>query len=231
LSSTVRRGGCRCPAGGGCGAGRVLARVAPVIHVHGVGATSPEGVTIQIRFGEQLHTRVLPPPDEDGDLNPGQVAAYVAKYASKASHEQITTRHSDPEQWRDKGVPDHLVQLATTAQRLSERSGLAGMARWVHMLGFRGHFVTKSRRYSTTLGELRAARATYRAKQDQAAENTEADDESTVVLSAWEYIGSGYLNPGDAMLAASIESSLQVGREALVDLRCAPRSPAVGLRE
>jgi hypothetical protein len=29
----------------------------------------------------------------------------------------------------------------------------------VHMLGFRGHFVTKSRRYSTNLGELRAARA------------------------------------------------------------------------
>jgi hypothetical protein len=28
----------------------------------------------------------------------------------------------------------------------------------VHMLGFRGHFVTKSRSYSTTLGELRAAR-------------------------------------------------------------------------
>jgi hypothetical protein len=26
------------------------------------------------------------------------------------------------------------------------------------MLGFRGHFVTKSRRYSTALGELRAER-------------------------------------------------------------------------
>jgi hypothetical protein len=42
------------------------------------------------------------------------------------------------------------------------------------------------------------------------------------VLSVWEYIGSGYLNPGDVMLAASIESSLQAGREALLDLRCAP---------
>jgi hypothetical protein len=35
------------------------------------------------------------------------------------------------------------------------------------MLGFRGHFVTKSRGYSTTLGELRAARAAYRARQDK----------------------------------------------------------------
>ncbi|HET7532226.1 MAG TPA: replication initiator [Nocardioidaceae bacterium] len=29
---------------------------------------------------------------------------------------------------------------------------------WVHMLGFRGHFATKSRRYSITLGALRRAR-------------------------------------------------------------------------
>jgi hypothetical protein len=34
---------------------------------------------------------------------------------------------------------------------------------WAHMLGFRGHFSSKSRRYSTTLGELRQARADYRA--------------------------------------------------------------------
>ncbi|MGH2941550.1 MAG: replication initiator [Solirubrobacteraceae bacterium] len=92
------------------------------------------------------------------------------------------------------------------------------VGRWVHMLGFRGHFVTKSRGYSTTLGELRAARATYRANQNEPSE----DDDSTVVLSAWEYIGSGYLNPGDAMLAAGIEASLQAAREALLDLRCAP---------
>jgi hypothetical protein len=37
------------------------------------------------------------------------------------------------------------------------------------MLGFHGHFVTKSRSYSTTLGELRVARAAYRARQDDAA--------------------------------------------------------------
>ncbi|SCD46106.1 hypothetical protein GA0115244_104147 [Streptomyces sp. DvalAA-19] len=31
--------------------------------------------------------------------------------------------------------------------------------KWAHMLGFRGHFSTKSRSYSTTLGALRAAAA------------------------------------------------------------------------
>ena len=32
------------------------------------------------------------------------------------------------------------------------------MRKWAHMFGFGGHFSTKSRRYSTTLGKLRAAR-------------------------------------------------------------------------
>ncbi len=178
------------------------------------------GDTIDVRFGKQLDTRVLASA-ESGELTAGQVAGYVAKYASKASHEQITTRNSDPEHWRQRGVPDHLVQLATAALRLAERPGLGGMARWVHMLGFRGHFVTKSRNYSTTLGELRAARATYRAQQDNPPHDGPADADTTVVLSAWQYIGSGYLNPGDAMLAAGIEASLQAAREALLDLRCA----------
>jgi replication initiator protein RepSA len=51
------------------------------------------------------------------------------------------------------------------------------------MLGFRGHFVTKSRRYSTTLGELRATRAAYRARQDKPPGDLEVNDDDTVVLS------------------------------------------------
>jgi hypothetical protein len=37
------------------------------------------------------------------------------------------------------------------------------------MLGFRGHFSTKSRAYSTTLGALRADRAAYQREQSIAA--------------------------------------------------------------
>ena len=83
--------------------------------------------------------------------------------------------------------------MAGAALRLAERPGLGGLGRWVQMLGFRGHFVTKSRGYSTTLGELRAARAAYRAHQDQAPDDAQNDNDSTVVLSVWEYVGSGYL--------------------------------------
>jgi hypothetical protein len=183
-----------------------------------------DGNTIQLRFGEQLHTRVLPGAREgDQELCPQQVAGYVAKYACKASHEQITSRDREPDAWHDRGVPEQLVQMAYAVLNVSQRAGLRGIARWVHMLGFRGHFVTKSRGYSTTLGQLRADRAAYRAKQDQPDDEPDDDDDTVPVLASWQYIGSGYLNPGDALLAAGVEASLRAAREALLDAHRGPR--------
>jgi hypothetical protein len=180
-----------------------------------------DGHQVELRFGEQLHTRVLPGAQDDEELSAEQVAAYVAKYACKGSHEQITSRDTAPDAWHERGVPEQLVQMAYAVLRLSERSGLRGMAGWVHMLGFRGHFVTKSRGYSTNLGTLRADRAAYRAKQDTT-DGPVDDDDSTPVLASWQYLGSGYLNPGDALLAAGVEASIRVGREALRELRRGP---------
>jgi hypothetical protein len=87
------------------------------------------------------------------------------------------------------------------------------------MLGFRGQFLTKSRGYSTDLGRLRADRAAYRARHDQPADEAGDDDDSTPVLAAWTYVGSGYLNPGDVLLAAGVEASLRTAHEALLELR------------
>jgi hypothetical protein len=179
-----------------------------------------DGETVKLRFGEQLDTHALTGAEEGAELSAGKVAGYVAKYSCKASHEQITSRDAEPDGWRKKGVPEHLIEMAAAALRLSERAGLRRIAGWVHMLGFRGHFVTKSRGYSTTLGELRAARAAYRAGQNEPPAASE--DDSTPVLAAWEYVGSGYLHPGDVLLAAGVEASLRAGREALLDLRCRP---------
>jgi hypothetical protein len=89
----------------------------------------------------------------------------------------------------------------------------AKIGRWSHMLGFGGHFVTKSRGYSTTLGALRKARADYRARQA-------GEDETIPVLSEWEYVGSGYLSAGDALIAAGIEARLREMREAIAIERC-----------
>jgi hypothetical protein len=109
--------------------------------------------------------------------------------------------------------------MAAATLRLAQRPGLRGLSRWAHMLGFRGHFVTKSRDYSTTLGELRDARAAYRARQDKPPDDGAVDDDSTAIVAFWQYLGCGYLNPGDVLLAAGVEASLRAAHEALLDLR------------
>jgi hypothetical protein len=182
-------------------------------------ADDGQGGVLEVRFGEQLHTRVLAGGRAGCDLDPEAVAAYVAKYSCKGSHEQITRRDMSPEQLRERGVPEQLVQMVLAALKLASRPGLRGIGGWVNMLGFRGHFVTKSRHYSTTLGALRGTRAAYRAPHDQPVVADQDEDESTVVLASWTYLGSGYLNPGDALLAAGVEASLRVAREALLELR------------
>jgi hypothetical protein len=95
------------------------------------------------------------------------------------------------------------------------RSQYELLGKWAHMLGFRGHFSTKSRRYSITLGRLRRARKRWQAiaaktqragePLDLAALETQllADDEdaTTLVIGRWKYIGTGWQTQGDVALA------------------------------
>jgi len=48
----------------------------------------------------------------------------------------------------------------------SDAIGLDAQPALGHNLGFRGHFLTKARRYSVTFAALRAVRANYRAQAD-----------------------------------------------------------------
>ena len=58
------------------------------------------------------------------------------------------------------------------------------------MLGFRGHFSTKSRRYSTTLTALRAARAAY--QRQHAPGLIPEPDDTTLVIAHWSFAGRGH---------------------------------------
>jgi hypothetical protein len=60
------------------------------------------GATGEMRFGEQLHARVVQDGADDDARDPGQVAAYVAKYSRKGSHEQIMGRGASAEQLRER---------------------------------------------------------------------------------------------------------------------------------
>ncbi|MFJ4619905.1 replication initiator [Streptomyces sp. NPDC088812] len=160
-------------------------------------------------FGRQLDVRTI----RSADFNDGQelteraVAAYIAKYATKGA-ETATGALDRPLKFAAElaqlDLSDHARRLIRTAWTLGARKDLQHLRlrAWAHMLGFRGHFSTKSRRYSTTLGALRDARAAWR--RAQAATANEQTPDTTYVLAHWAFAGTG-LSDTEAWLAASIE--------------------------
>lgn len=69
------------------------------------------------------------------------------------------------------------------------------------MFGYRGHFVTKSRHYSTTTRVLRAARRDWVRRQQPIARH---DGDSTVItVTDLRWAGQGWRTTGDALLALS----------------------------
>ena len=80
---------------------------------------------------------------------------------------------------------------------------------WAHMLGFGGHWSTKSRRYSTTFTALRRARVAF-AKRRRARDGVPLDalgraedDQAVVVVASWVFVGAGYETEGERWLALS----------------------------
>jgi hypothetical protein len=90
-------------------------------------------------------------------------------------------------------VTDHARRLIRTCWDLGALPELATLRLrpWAHMLGFRGHFATKSRRYSVTLGTLRQARADHKTAESRQRHGLPEPD-STAVLAHWRFAGQGY---------------------------------------
>ncbi|MES9521348.1 replication initiator protein RepSA [Streptomyces capoamus] len=167
------------------------------------------------RWGRQLDVRPVKAFGDGSDITEQAVASYVAKYATKAAENTGTLdrRIGELSELDRHGVPDHTRRLIEACKLLDALYPDRRLWAWAHMLGFRGHFSSKSRRYSTTLGTLRQARADYRAAQEHAAlglDDTEPD--TVLVLADWQYAGHGH-TPGESVLAATIARDLQLNRE------------------
>jgi hypothetical protein len=78
-----------------------------------------------------------------------------------------------------------------------------GLRRWAHMLGFGGHFLTKSRTYSVTFSLLRQERVVYRRTVNRGPEQTDRApaEETTLVVNFLQFVGAGWLTMADATLA------------------------------
>jgi len=181
-----------------------------------------------LAWGEQVDVRPIASGELDGELSEQAVAGYIAKYATKAAEATGTLDRrvtaADLVRLASCGVSEHTARLIRTAWRLGNPRTHPHLAhlrlrQWAHMLGFRGHFSTRSRAYSSTLTALRQARADYRRARQAAA--LPYDPDTTLVVAHWRYAGSGF-TPGESALAATL------AKEVTRDHRDAHRSRGDG---
>lgn len=199
-----------------------------------------------ITWGEQLDTRPvrLSPDDMDehGALSSNAVAGYLAKYSTKATEDTglPTTRKLTAESLtllEDlHGVTHQTRQLracwelgtrplsaTTDAERAHWHTGWGRLQKWAHMLGYAGHFSTKSRRYSVTLTALRNVRKAFqRGQQPTPAElatttagsTAQADSAAAEVIVNYTFLAVGWLTTADAQLANTAAAKAREHRQA-----------------
>jgi hypothetical protein len=123
------------------------------------------GSGVPLGFGAQTDARSIRHSADlpaTGQALSGQaVANYIAKYATKTLTVPGVpdTRIHSALELRGLRCSRHYREMIGAAWRLGSRqeTGEPRFRQWAHMLGYGGHFLTKSRRYSVTFGALRAA--------------------------------------------------------------------------
>jgi Replication initiator protein, pSAM2 len=180
----------------------------------------PEGYEpMTIRWGDQIDTRPVSSDagrdDQTGEMHPEQLAAYLSKYLTKGTEDFGLDGHGrvhSAQDARSIGASEHAVRMIETAEQLAAGAGAdyERLADRYGTLGYRGHVLTKTRRYSTTFGALRRARCDWRQYRrppgtdpsQPDSDDDQAGDESAIVVERnWRYAGSGYLDADEAALA------------------------------
>ena len=167
-----------------------------------------------LRFGTQTDTQPLEPNHGHGPGEPPRrsgrsVAAYLAKYVTKSVAEfGVGIRRMSPLAVAELDVTAHVRAILTTITDMAAHRAYDGMDRWLHTLGYRGHITTKSRLFSTTMGALRAYRATWTRQQqtDQAATTKDAEHRRATPTSdaiEWEFDRVGLCSLGERALILS----------------------------
>lgn len=175
-----------------------------------IAAPAPDdGSSRELRWGKQFDARVIVRHDGlDGSLSDRAVAAYIAKYATKATEDLDSASGGRAHIQRVKQTVRHLAKF------VDAEGPYAQLHKWDGMLGFRGHFSTKSRRYSVTLGALRGARRAWRlsALVDKVRPTEDVTPDEVLVIGSWSYAGMGWLTDGDKALATEAANAAREWR-------------------
>ena len=159
---------------------------------------------IRLRFGRELDTRPIwrqPFAATGRALDPAAVANYIAKYVTKAVDVPglPDTRIRHASEIGALRCPAHHKRMVAMAWDLGARTSVGDprLRLWAHQLGFGGHPLTKSRRYSVTFGYIRGERVTARRLErhpdgERDPWGRPLDDRVVLVLANWSYAGTGY---------------------------------------
>ena len=118
------------------------------------------------------------------------------RHAHQVARTWPVPKHADP----------HAIGSYLTGMRRASNTGHGRLRRWAHTLGYGGHYLTKSRRYSVTFGHLRRERTDYRRRQrwpggERDPWGRELDERVVLVLGNWRHDGTGHTELGDRELA------------------------------
>ena len=154
--------------------------------------------------------------NEDGEITDAALAGYIAKYATKGTgaSDGADRPIRDIDHLAHLDIGPHHRRMIETAWQLGGLDQYAelGLRRWAHMLGFRGHFLTKSQRYSTTFRAIRTERRVWRLGAELAALDHDTDDRNRIpieldtitVINDWQLVGIGHHNHAERELAMAI---------------------------
>ena len=162
------------------------------------------GPGIRLRFGRELDAAPIWRQSFAATgraLDPAAVANYIAKYVTKAVDVPglPDTRIRHAAEIDALRCPAHHKRMVAMAWDLGARTSVGDprLRLWAHQLGFGGHPLTKSRRYSVTFGYIRGERVTARRLErhpdgERDPWGRPLDERVVLVLANWTYAGTGY---------------------------------------
>ncbi|WP_300614585.1 replication initiator [Trebonia sp.] len=182
------------------------------------------GPRIRLGFGRELDTRPIWCQDFAATGNPldaTAVANYIAKYVTKAVDVPglPDTRIRHASEIGALRCPAHHKRMVATAWDLGARTSVGDprLRLWAHQLGYGGHPLTKSRRYSVTFGYIRGERVTARQLErhpdgERDPWGRPLDETEVLVLATWSYAGTGYTLRTPAAELALVSADMARGR-------------------
>ena len=174
----------------------------------------------RVRWGGQLDIRPLDPDTRR------EVAGYLAKYATKSTEQAGSLVHRVAEHQVDElPVREHVRAYLRAAFARATDPALTDrrLAACAHQLGYRGHCLTKSRRYSSTFKALREARDRHVHQQLLAGSSDRAQlalVDGVERVASFRYAGQGHLTAADAFLAESSAARAREQRRAAREVLC-----------